>query len=82
MKHEAPVAAELAAAPRLVPLYEITEFECRYPMIEARNAPGHFLFCGLAVALGRTFCPHHHALCWHEKFAHRQRVVPAGRRLA
>jgi hypothetical protein len=81
MKHEAPVAAELAAAPRLVPLYEITEFECRYPMIEARNEPGHFLFCGLPVSLGQTFCPYHRARCWHGT-AHRPRVVPVGRRLA
>ncbi|MCA1404649.1 hypothetical protein I6F26_10395 [Ensifer sp. IC3342] len=72
MRYEAPVAAASSPpAPRLVPLAELTEMQCRYPVLAAPNAPGKFLFCGLPTALGKTFCPYHHRLCWHPRNAPR-----------
>ncbi|MDE4558923.1 hypothetical protein LOF24_12675 [Sinorhizobium meliloti SM11] len=82
MRHEAQIAAGLPAAPRLVPLFKVSELQYRYPIVAA-NVPGKHLFCGLPTALGKTFCPYHHALCWrgrHEPFD-RQPVKPVRRRL-
>lgn len=84
MRHEAPIAAGLPAAPRLVPLAEVTDTQCRYPVLSAPNAPGKFLFCGLPAALGKTFCPYHHRLCWrgrHEPFDRQDPVKPVWWRL-
>ncbi|WP_080578538.1 GcrA family cell cycle regulator [Sinorhizobium fredii] len=83
MKHEEDIAAPAPAIkPRLVPLIEISESQCRYPVLPASSAPGKFLFCGLPVARGHTFCPYHHALCWHAKHvAHPGGPVPIHRRM-
>ncbi|MEJ6847503.1 GcrA family cell cycle regulator [Sinorhizobium fredii] len=82
MSHEAQIAAGLLpAAPRLVPLAEVSETQCRYPVLAAPNAPGKFLFCGLPTALGKTFCPFHHRLCWRGRDEPFDRAAAAARRL-
>lgn len=36
--------------------------ECRWPVLESREIPGHFLFCGKPTQPGRVFCDEHMTL--------------------
>lgn len=42
-----------------VPLDKLTSGQCRWPF-----GDGPFVFCGVRVQFGRSYCEEHHAMAW------------------
>jgi hypothetical protein len=46
------------------PLHQLGRYghECRWPVLEDREIPGNFLFCGQPTRRGKRFCDEHMTL--------------------
>lgn len=60
-----PIAEEIAPAgpPGGISIEELTVDSCRFPLGPDSQLPP-YQFCGVMVAPGSVYCPHHHARCY------------------